>query len=585
MSFQYGDTELTGNGPAPIALLKSDRDAIFTAPDATDNRLNSFTFNAGHEWSSAFSLDVTAFYRRNNTKSFNGDTSEFSVCNLTAGPVLVEGLTERALTKVSLDDDAVCTSNSLGVADPEALEIALNALVPPGNEVFNLEDHTAELSGTGLLTDDAINNISRREQKSYGADFQLTFQSELFARENFLILGIDYFGGDVKFNSVIELSNIDPTTRSTRGLGVGSFVQEGATMVSTSSDFWSAYFLNSIVLSDTLTFTFGGRFNYSTIELRDRSGLRPELNGDHSFSRFNPSLGLTYSISKRHNVFANYSESSRVPTPIELSCNESIFELAQDAAIARGDDPEDVEIECRLPNAFLADPPLDEVVARSFEAGVRTTFKNGRQSVGYFRTTNRDDIIFQSTGRATGLFANVDKTRHEGIEASLNNEFGKFNLDTTYSYVLASYETDFLAKSPEHPFANTNGEILVSKGDAIPGVPKHQFKLNMTYTSLRNIQIGGEMIYNSSRVLRGDESNQLDDVDGHVVFNLRTGFTHNRHLEVFVRVTNLLDKRYENFGLLGEDPSEVIPALSNRSPIFLGAAPPRGVWAGIRARL
>ena len=29
------------------------------------------------------------------------------------------------------------------------------------------------------------------------------------------------------------------------------------------------------------------------------------------------------------------------------------------------------EFECRLPNAFLADPPLDDVVARSFELGSR----------------------------------------------------------------------------------------------------------------------------------------------------------------------------------------------------------------------
>jgi len=585
LSFQYGDTELTGNGPAPIALLKMDRDAIFTAPDTTENELNMFTLNASHEFSDVVNLDVTGFHRRNETVSFNGDISEFSTCNLTAGTVLVEGLTERLLTQMSLDTDDVCTNNSLGVTDSEALEIALNALVLPGSKAFNLEDHTSGLSGTGVITDDAVNNISRREQKSYGMDWQLAFQSEFLTRENFLIVGVDYFGGDVEFNSVLELSNIDPITRSTRGMGVGSFVQEGATMVSTSSDSWSAYFLESIRLADTLTLTVGGRYNYTTIELRDRSGVRPELNGDHSFSRFNPSLGLTYRVSKGNNVFLNYSESSRVPTPIELSCNESVFQQAQNTAVERGDDPSDVQLECRLPNAFLADPPLKEVIARSFEVGIRTEFNSGEQRVGYFRTVNKDDIIFQATGRATGLFANVDRTKHEGIEASLSNEFRKFDMVTAYTYIVASYEADFLATSPEHPLANGNGEISVNKGDRIPGVPRHQFKFNLTYSSLRNIRMGGEMIYNSSRVLRGDESNQLGDVDGYVIFNLRTNYTHNRRFEFFIRVTNLLDKDYENFGLLGEDPSDALPSISSRSPIFLGAGAPRGVWAGIRVRL
>ena len=40
--------------------------------------------------------------------------------------------------------------------------------------------------------------------------------------------------------------------------------------------------------------------------------------------------------------------------------------------------------------------------------------------LGFFHTTNHDDILFQTTGRATGLFANVDKTRHLGFEGALS---------------------------------------------------------------------------------------------------------------------------------------------------------------------
>ena len=42
-----------------------------------------------------------------------------------------------------------------------------------------------------------------------------------------------------------------------------------------------------------------------------------------------------------------------------------MFDLAVAFAIEAGEDPDDVDLECRLPNAFLADPPLDDVIAKN----------------------------------------------------------------------------------------------------------------------------------------------------------------------------------------------------------------------------
>ena len=113
------------------------------------------------------------------------------------------------------------------------------------------------------------------------------------------------------------------------------------------------------------------------------------------------------------------------PTPIELACNDSVFTRAVIAARAEGEDEDDIEFECRLPNAFLADPPLDDVVTRSFEAGLRGSMGLLDYHLGFFHATNNDDILFQSTGRATGLFANVDETRRlgfEGMAGGLNRQ-------------------------------------------------------------------------------------------------------------------------------------------------------------------
>ena len=589
---QYGDSELTGNGASPVGLIARDREAIFTAPDITENEMMMFSGQFQHDFSTTLALTANGFYRRNETDSFNGDASEFLACELDGGEFLIEGLEEDDLEALGFDDDDLCEDNILGggarfgpgagfaVTDPDSLEDALNVLA--GGDEFNIEDLTDELSGSGVLFHEAINNQSTREQETYGADLQMTATQDLFGRGNYFVAGFSYYAGEVEFVSVTELSNIDPMTRSTAGLGLGSFVDAAATRLDTETETWSLFFMNAFDITEALTLTVGGRFNHTDVQLRDRSGERPELNGDHNFARFNPSVGLTFDVHEELNIFAGYSESSRAPTPIELSCNEGVFQIARDAAVARGDDPDDVDFECRLPNAFLADPPLDDVVAKSFEVGARGTFGSINHRIGYFHTINKDDIIFQTTGRSTGLFANVDETVRQGMEMSVSGRWRAVDWSLSYSFIDATFGEDFLALSPAHDFANDDGEIQVRDGDRIPGIPEHQLKLGGDYNFSYGFRLGFDFIYNSDQVLRGDESNQLGTIDSYTVVNLRGSYRMNEHVNFFVRVTNLFDSEYENFGLLGENPSEVITGLGDNRPRFLGVAAERGVWAGFR---
>ncbi|MEX2525690.1 MAG: TonB-dependent receptor, partial [Gammaproteobacteria bacterium] len=469
---QYGESDLIGNGAIPIELLQVDRDAIFTAPDITANEMFMFSGDISHEFTDNITFSGNAFYRRNETDSFNGDGSEFAVCELGGADALLEGLEEDDLEELGLDDDDVCENQ---FADADALETFLNNLA--GEDEFNL-DSIDELSGTGVLSDEAINNRSTRVQKSYGTDMQLTFGNDLFGRSNQLIVGAAYFMGKSSFISTLELADLDPVTRSTAGLGTGTFVDEAATDIKTETETWSLYLTNTMDITDRLSLTLSGRLNVTGVDLADQSGERPELNGEHDFHRFNPAVGLTYQFNRDTNFYGSYSESSRAPTPIELACNDRIFDLAVANAIAEGEDPDDVEFECRLPNAFLADPPLEQVVAKSFEFGIRGDFHDIGYHMGFFRTTNHDDIIFQTTGRATGLFANVDKTRRMGFESGFNGNWHKLDWFLAYSYIEATFEDDFEALSPNHPFADDDeGTINVRPGNRIPGIPDHQLKL------------------------------------------------------------------------------------------------------------
>lgn len=114
----------------------------------------------------------------------------------------------------------------------------------------------------------------------------------------------------------------------------------------------------------------------------------------------------------------------RAPTPAELTCADET-------------DP------CNLPNAFVADPPLNKVVARTYEFGTRGRLPIGdglRWNAGFFRTDLSDDILFTvvETGGA-GFFRNVDATRRQGVEVGVQGRwkrlryFGNYALHSSIS--------------------------------------------------------------------------------------------------------------------------------------------------------
>ncbi len=586
LNLQHGNSDLIGNGASPVELIQLRREAIFTGPDVTENDMTMVSLDFAHNVTEAISFSGNFFWRENDTDSFNGDGTEFAVCEFAGGVGLIEGLEEDDVEELGIDDDDLCEGQ---FADSDALEDFLNNLAMDlgEEEEFNIEGfEDDELSGTGVLSDEAINNISNRVQESWGADFQWTLRGTFFDAPGQVVLGGAYFNGQTDFDSVLELANIDPITRITTGLGTGTFVDEAATNIATETESVSAYITATLDVTDTVALTLSARGNHTDVILNDLSGERPELNGNHNFSRVNPAVGITWQAADNHNLFASFSQSSRAPTPIELACNEGVFDLAVQFALAEGDDPDDVDFECRLPNAFLADPPLEDVVANSFEFGSRGFIGDLNYSAGIFHTRNKDDILFQTTGRSTGLFANVDETQRVGFEGSLGGQVENLNWFLAYSFVDATFEDDFFALSPNHDFANDEGEILVSGGDRIPGIPQHQFKLVTNYQVDEHLGIGIDFISNSNQYLRGDESNQLDTIDGYNMVNLRARYRFNDNLELFAVINNLFNDEFETFGLLGEEPNEVeVPIIEDLEvPIFLGAAPPRAGFLGVRYR-
>ena len=610
VSFTYADTSLNGNAPAPIELLDVDRSGVFTFPDTTENRLAFVQGRASVAATDVWSLQVTGYYRDLDRATLNGDEAEFDLCD---DDLLPPGAPMNTLCAGGDDDD---DDDDFGEDDDhdhgddddgdhdhdhddngdhdhddngddhddndddhdddgddddngdDDDDVAAAPLVDPRTGEFI----TAEAGGDGAY------NRTRTLARGYGGTVQATARIPVGERENVLVIGAFADGADVDFTSSSEVGRLTPE-RGVAGSGLyaGIYGLGGDdlfnTDLATGSHNLGLFLHETFPLTDRLDVIASGRFNNVGVDIDDHLGS--SLDGSHSFSRFNPSAGAVFRASDAVSVFARYSESNRAPTAAELSC-------------ADPDEP------CRVPNAFVSDPPLEQAVARSVEAGLRGRWTGGggsRQlswSAAAFRTRIADDILFIASPKliGTGYFQNAGDTSRLGAEVELNGRIARFGWYASYGLVEATFESPLeLPGSDEaNDAATEDGSILVAPGDRLPGIPRHSFKAGIRQGITRAWDVALETIAASSRIFVGDEGNDQAELDGYGIVNFRTAYRFDAGVELFARIDNLFDARYATAGVLAELEVHLREVPDASDPRFLGPGAPRSAFAGVRVR-
>lgn len=417
-------------------------------------------------------------------------------------------------------------------------------------------------------TDDEVeaeNRQTQTDQKVTGLGLQLQFLANLANRPNQLTIGVTHDRGRTTFNQEEQEADFTPD-RGT--IGEGEF--EVDTRVSAKNEYYGIYVTDTFSVTDKLHLTASARYNYADIEIRDKTGLEDDLDGDHSFNRINPAIGATYAFHPALTIYGNYNEGNRVPTPVELTCA----------------DPEDP---CSLPVGFAADPPLDQVVAKTIEAGVRGRITNSiNWNASLYRTELTDDILFIAVGGSQGFFTNVSETQRQGVELGLNGTAERFRWYANYSYTDATFESsEDLFNPVANPADPTQPATTpVSSGDQLPGIPEHLVKLGGDFFVTPAWSIGGNLIYTSSTFLRGDEDNNDPKLSGYTIVNLRTDYTFGKHWTVFAELDNIFDSEYETLGTFNRNAfdadSEPLEGQLGVIERFLGPGQPRAGWVGVR---
>jgi iron complex outermembrane recepter protein len=406
---------------------------------------------------------------------------------------------------------------------------------------------------------DAVNNHSNTRSDAFGLSGQISRGTPLTGRDNHLVIGAGLDSAATRFDFSAELAHLTPD-RGT--IGSGLFDEDEAVDLHTRTTTGSVFATNIWSASSRLALTASARFNWTAVRLRDQIG--DALTGDHTFGRLNPAAGITFQATPRVNLYASYTQSSRVPTPVELTCA----------------DPEDP---CRLPNAFVSDPPLDQIVARTWETGARGSRGGLSWNLSAYRTAATDDIIFVSSGtlRGEGHFENVAQTLRSGVETGLNYERGgRFSAFASYTLQRAVFGTNLVLASQFHPLTSDT-EIKVADGSSLPGVPRHSAKLGVAGRLLARLDAGFTVRAQSSTYLRGDEANLLIPAEGFAVADAHARYRLSERVSLVGQVTNLFDGQYSTFGVLGD--ASLIDDDFEQARFYSPGAPRAG-WLGVEVK-
>lgn len=498
LSVTAADNTLGNPGATPVQALDADISSIFTAPNEVYNKYVGVNLNGSYSLNDATSVQGLAYFQNLTERIPNGITEEVGPCDDGTGLLCND------------DGSAVTGRNGVPVTD------FLNGATYSG------------LSSQGL------------DSHAYGTSVQITNDVTVLAHHNHVVAGASFDGSDSIFEGSQQIGGFDAQNREYIGPGITQDQpSEGVNPVKVVSTtrFYGVFVQDVLTLLPGLDLSLAGRFNNAEIDLHDKLG--GPVTGQHSYSRFNPSAGLTYRLAPGLQIYGSYSETNRAPTPQELSCASAATP-------------------CSLLNFFVGDPNLKQVVSHTFEAGARGEIKGWGASTwswnaDYFHTKNFDDLIYESTVLNPNLdfYTNAGKTLRQGVEANLSYRTKRLRASLGYAFTDATFQSDLVLDGGSNPAQNANGQIDVTQGDRIPGIPRHRGTVVVEYNLTPAWTIGTSAVLQSDQYRFGDESNLTKPVGGYVVVDLNTAYRLSRSITLFGIINNVFDERYDTYGGFG----------------------------------
>jgi iron complex outermembrane recepter protein len=271
-------------------------------------------------------------------------------------------------------------------------------------------------------------------------------------------------------------------------------------------------------MTERLRMTAGIRFDYVEYDYTNNLDTLIDPTARHNrpgdqkvdFDHFTPKVGFTYDINDNLNAFVSYRQGFRVPTIAQLF----------------------------RPGRSTESTSLKPVKADSYEVGLRGRINDriGFEIAGYIMTNSDDILVFTDDDTGVRQIENSGKTRHKGVEVSVNIDVTPTVLfSVAYAYNHHSFK-----------------EWMPRSGTDLSGQ-----KINRAPRDVANVRLawrpewlnGGrfEIEYQHLGPYFLDDNN-THTYDGHDLVHLRGNIKMGKGLDFYLRLHNLFNSRYATNG-------------------------------------
>lgn len=269
-------------------------------------------------------------------------------------------------------------------------------------------------------------------------------------------------------------------------------------------------------LTDKLTFNAGVRYSSVWFDSNDYyvTPGNSDDSGDASYHKWLPAGSLKYAVTDAWNIYLSAGRGFETPTINELS-----YRSGNQSGLN-----------------FDLKPSTNETV----EIGSKTRIGNGLFTAALFQTDTDNEIVVDSSSGGRTSYKNAGKTRRQGMELGLDQQFGdSWKLKAAWTWLDATYRTNVCGSSD-------------CNGNRIPGIARNMGYASFGYQPEQGWYAGSDIRYMGD--IMANDANTAKAPSWTVV-GLTTGYKWSygkMDMDLFGRVDNLFDRNYVGSVIVNE---------------------------------
>lgn len=341
-----------------------------------------------------------------------------------------------------------------------------------------------------------------------GIDTRLTHRGELLVPVT-LTAGLDYENMSERRKGYENFVMVN---------GAPQYGEQGALRRNERNLMWNVdpYLQTQWQLTDKLSLDAGVRYSSVWFDSNDYY-ITPgngDDSGDASYHKWLPAGSLKYALTDAWNVYLSAGRGFETPTINELSY--------------RSDNQSGLN--------FGLKPSTNDTV----EIGSKTRIGNGLFTAALFQTNTDNEIVVDSSSGGRTSYKNAGKTRRQGMELGLDQQFGEsWRLKAAWTWLDATYRTNVC-------------DDASCNGNRIPGIARNMGYASFGYQPEQGWYAGSDIRYMSD-IMANDENTAK--APSWTVVGLTTGYkwSYGRmDMNLFGRIDNLFDREYVGSVIVNE---------------------------------